>query len=103
MLCPFHISGDDCPAVEEVGYSVPNSTDLYIMCEQYYDSTPLINWNMKAGISPGCSIDCPGVHFNVEEHASLTLDGMTLRGSSRSAVTVDSKASLSVYNSQFLE
>ena len=102
MLCPFTISGDGCPPIGEVGHTVPSSTNLYIMCDSYYSGAAL-DWNMGADGHTGCIIDCPGVHFSIAEHASLTLDSMTIRGSSSSAMSVRSNASLTVFNSQFEE
>lgn len=90
MLCPFSIKGDGCPPVGD-GYVVPSGSDLYIMCEPYY----------YAAGSTGCSIDCPGTHFKIEEHSSLTLDSITLRGSTGSAIRVESNASLTAFNSYF--
>lgn len=91
MLCPFSIQGDGCPSLEEAGYVIPSGRDLYIMCEPYY----------YAAGSTGCIIDCPGTHFRIEEHGSLTLDSITLRGSNSSAIKVESNASLTAFNSYF--
>lgn len=87
ILCPFHISGDGCPS-KSYKVTVPN---LYLLCE------PLLVGNQIKG----CVIDCPGLQFDVQNKGALTLDGMTLKGATRSAVRVKSRGTLTTINSIF--
>ena len=102
ILCPFSISGEDCPAIEEVGYTVPSWTNLYVMCEPLYSASPPQSSTGNGG-STGCILDCPGTHFSVAEYASLALDGITLKGSRNSSIWVQSNGSLTTFNTFFEE
>lgn len=99
MICPFTIAGDGCPPAGEVGYAVPNLNNLYIMCEPYFALLPLRS-NARVDGSTGCIIDCPRTHFSVP---SLTIDSLTVRGSNKAAIKVQTNASLTVFNSYFQE
>lgn len=90
ILCPFHISGNGCPQ-DEKGYKVKEA-ELYVMCDPISQSLD--------GESV-CLIDCPGTHFTVMPGTSLTLDGMTLKGSKSSAIQVKPQGYLTSYNSVF--
>ncbi len=91
ILCPFHISGNGCPQ-DEKGYKVKEA-ELYIMCDSMSQS-------LDGGESV-CLIDCPGAHFTVMPGSSLTLDGITLKGSKSSAIQVKPQGYLTTYNSVF--
>ena len=86
ILCPFHISGSGCPTNTD-GYMVENS-DLYILCE-------------KGPQQQGCTIDCPGSHFQVLSGASLTLDGIILRGATESSIQLLNGGTLITFHTQF--
>lgn len=90
ILCPFHISGNSCPQ-DEKGFKVKEA-ELYVMCDSISQSLD--------GESV-CLIDCPGTHFTVMPGSSLTLDGITLKGSKSSAIQVKSQGYLTTYNSVF--
>lgn len=100
MLCPFEITGEGCPPEGVTGFNVQSWSNLYIMCEAFYViSVPREDDHSHTG----CIIDCPGTHFAVQENSSLTLDSLTIRGSKHSAIKVDTKGSLNVFNSFFDE
>ncbi|CAB9498961.1 Inherit from arCOG: Periplasmic copper-binding protein [Seminavis robusta] len=101
LLCPFEISGQDCPSsASSVGYSLPSSTDLYIMCEAHYAVGPS-QLNEVETYEAGCIIDCPGTHFQVGTNASLSIDSFVLRGSNNTAVKVNPNGVFSAFNSYF--
>lgn len=91
ILCPFKISDDGCPS-NRAGYMV-ESPDLFIMCDSF----------LNTGEESACVIDCPGTHFTIAPFASLTLDGITLRGSKDSAIRVRENGMFTSYSSVFLE
>lgn len=90
FLCPFTISGDQCPQTSSTGYPV-TTTNVFLLCEPRYEGTERI----------GCVVDCPGTHFDILEAGYLFLDGMTLKGATTSAVNVQRGGILTVYNSIF--
>ena len=87
ILCPFEIKGDGCPTEP---YQV-TSSNLYLLCEPSFEGT----------MTKGCVIDCPGLIFDVQSDAALTLDTMTIRGATNSAVRVGDGGSLSTFGSTF--
>mmetsp|Transcript_7839 Transcript_7839/g.8678 ORF Transcript_7839/g.8678 Transcript_7839/m.8678 type:complete len:361 (-) Transcript_7839:156-1238(-) len=91
MLCPFTIKGSACPSSP---YVVKANHHVELMCEPSYDARD------PCGNS-SCVIDCPSTHFVVEEHASLTLDGVKLSGSENTAVRVKENGYLVTYCTQF--
>ena len=98
-LCAFTISGDGCPTQEEVGYTVSSRTTRYVMCDPLYPAPTTSD--LEAGRQTGCIIDCPGIQFDVADQASLTLERLTIKGSTRSAVRVGADANLTVFSSHF--
>jgi len=88
FLCPFIISGDECP-IDERGYQVKENDHIQLLCEP-----------SDMGHSE-CTIDCPGIHFEILPRGALVLDGVTLRGSENSAVRIQSNGSLMTINSVF--
>lgn len=87
ILCPFRISGDNCPKDKE-GYEIKDAS-LYAMCDSV------------SSAEAACVIDCPQTHFTVFPGKKLTLDGMTLTGSKSSAIQVKPNGQLTTYNTIF--
>jgi len=108
MLCPFEISGENCPPVDESGYTLSFETqsNLYLMCESVVSFGPPSGIPGGEDISfaatgTGCIIDCPGIHFKVGKYTSLSLDSITLRGSTSSAIQVNNQGMVNAFNSYF--
>lgn len=90
ILCPFRISGDGCPK-DNQSYRVQEA-ELYVMCDSV---------SQTVDNESSCVIDCKTTHFIVDKGTSLTLDGITLMGSTSSAVQVKSQGYLTTYTSVF--
>jgi len=88
FLCPFVISDNACPA-DEIGYQIKENDHIQLLCEP-----------SDMGHSQ-CTIDCPGIHFEILSYGGLVLDGITLRGSRKSAIRIQSNGSLMTINSVF--
>lgn len=97
ILCPFEIKGDACPKTV-LGYVIQKNSSLTIMCESnvfggYASPTP---------DQASCVIDCPGNLFTVETNASLTIDGLRLKGSQNApAIDVQSKGEFQAFETTF--
>jgi hypothetical protein len=101
VLCPFVISGDGCPSVEEypdgLVFGRGENDVMIVECDpdlndRYNDE----NYNTK------CIIDCPGRHFTVAPSSSgLILTNMVLSGATNSSIFVEPKGSLEVVNTVF--
>jgi len=89
FLCPFVISGDDCPGADEIGYRVKDNDQIQLLCEPSNTGDSL------------CTIDCPGIHFEILPFGTLILDGITLRGSQNTAIRIKSYGALEALNSAF--
>jgi hypothetical protein len=101
VLCPFVISGDGCPSVEDYpqGYVLNGESDqIIIVCDPFLYSGGSYN-----SYSTECIIDCPGRHFTVGPSARLTLDSLVLAGATDSSVQVVANGRLEVVNSIFKE
>ena len=101
VLCPFQISGDGCPSVEEYPEGLVfgrGENDIMIVeCDpdlnDRYDDE---NYNTK------CIINCPGRHFTVAPSSSgLILTNMVLSGATNSSIFVEPNGSLEVVNTVF--
>lgn len=90
-VCPFVIKGPSCQTSQDYadGYTVPTGENLYIACDPYKRESK-------------CIIDCP-VHryFTVSPFASLTIENMVLSSANSSAVSVDMRGQLTVFDSIF--
>jgi hypothetical protein len=97
VVCPFEISGDDCPSSIDFpsGYHISEGSSLILICDP-----DLFGYNND---NNECIINCPGVHFSLGETASLTLDGVTLAGATDSSIQVEAQATLRIINSIFRE
>lgn len=107
VICPFRISGDGCPSIEEypeglvVGRGA-NGIEI-IECEQdlserYEDEST----STSTQPSTQCIIDCPGRHFTVRESATgLILTNMVLSGATNSSIHVEANGRLEVVNGIF--
>ena len=90
LLCPFEIQGNGCPSTSSTSKSNPTyvvknrAQQLIVGCANYLSGEEVID----------CSIDCPHTHFVVPAGQSLKLQSMKLRGSSSSAIVVESGGSL---------
>ena len=84
MFCPFEISGNGCPfpGQEEEGFVVPEGADISIICDPFQYGFDL---------ESACIINCTGRHFTVQPNSRLTLDRMTMMGSTHSSVKVQSQ------------
>jgi len=88
FLCPFDISSVDCPK-NEIGYQVRENDHIQLLCEP-----------SNMGHSQ-CTVDCPGIHFEILPYGALVLDGITLRGSENNAIRIQSQGNLMTINSFF--
>lgn len=112
ILCPpFDIRGGGCPS-SSTGYVVPTNSSLTILCDQIafgggnsahavYKEGQITNQEEQPTSIMGCVVDCPGTHFTVKSNARLTLDGFTLRGSTRPAIEIEANGELHVFESKF--
>jgi hypothetical protein len=91
FLCPFTIQGEGCSS-DTGGLQVKPNNHIELLCEPSFSA---------ASGQPGCVIDCPGTHFDIFANGSLLLDGITLRGSTNSAVRIQSRGSFVTYNAIF--
>lgn len=87
IVCPFEIRGDGCPS-SPIGYDVV-MPGTYLLCEGATTN------------DHACVIDCPGTHFAINQGASLSLDGFTLRGATTSAVQVRRGGMFSSFHSYY--
>lgn len=103
MLCPFEIRGDGCRGEAGLGYVVPHDSSLTLLCEQDVFGADLgAAEKGQQVVPPACVIDCPGNHFTISSNATLTLDGLTLRGSkTSSSVYVQSTAEFQAFDCTF--
>jgi hypothetical protein len=93
ILCPYEISGDGCQAEENLeGYVVEENKDLIIDCDAF-----LYQFDLETA----CVINCPGRHFTVRPNSRLTINRMSLSGSTQSSIEVQSNGNLRVINSIF--
>lgn len=92
FLCPFEITGKDCPSYEDYpdGLAVSQSSDHFLICDPFlygYD------------VDSECIIDCPGRHFTVDGSSQLTVERFTLSGATNSSIKVEEGGSLKLFNS----
>lgn len=105
VLCPFRISGDGCPTIEEYpeGLVVGRGPHeiLIIECEPDLRS-PHDSNDETTTMNTQCIIDCPGRHFTVgASSAGLILTNMVFAGATNASIHVESNGRLEVVHGIF--
>ncbi len=101
VLCPFKISGDGCPSIDEYpeGLVLGHGSDdvMIIECDPDFN-VPFQEGKTKSR----CIIDCPGRHFSVGPSSrGLILTNMILSGATNSSIYVEENGRLDVVNVLF--
>ena len=98
VLCPFRISGDGCPFIDEYPEGLVVGRDDH--------SGMIIECDIRS-LNPhdentNCILDCPGRHFTVGSSSKgLTLSNMILSGATNSSIVVEHNGTLDVANTLF--
>lgn len=104
VICPFRISGDGCPSLQEypeglvVGQQQGGGSEVTIIeCDPDFSDR-----YGEANAKTECIIDCPGRHFTVGQSSTgLILTNMILSGATNSSVYVQEGGRLEVVNGIF--
>lgn len=85
-FCPFTISGNNCDADQPFK---SNEYFLNLVCSSVL------------GDQRGCTIDCPGSHFEVELGKTMYIDSFSFQSATTSSIVVNSGGTLVLTNNKF--
>jgi len=91
IICPVEIKGEACKSSDaSTNNAYQVRSNLHVICGSFL-----------FGSGDACVIDCPNTLFEVKEFSTFKLDGMTIRGSTSSAVVVEKDGRFESFSSIF--